>query len=426
MISHHPPHLMQAIQNAAIPLALKRNQYHHLLNQIGDARFVLIGEATHGTEEFYQSRIEITQALITEKGFQAVAIEGDWPSAYRVHQYIQGKADNDPLADFKRFPNWMWRNYAVSEFINWLKTYNAALALKERIGFYGLDLYSLYDSMQAVIDYLLTVDPEGAHAAKKRYACFDHCQLEPQEYGYLTSTGIKESCLKQVTEQLNEMQLRRQDYIKDEQLEEQEAYFIAQQNARVVKNAENYYRSMFTNHITSWNVRDTHMAETVQILAGYLATRHQQPAKIVIWAHNSHVGDARATEVGERGEINIGQLIREQFPETYLIGYSTYEGTVTAASEWGERAECKKVNPGISESYEELFHEVKTPNFMLDVGRDKALQHYFTLSRLERAIGVVYLPTTERISHYYFTQLAKQFDTIIHFDKTTALRPLDA
>lgn len=419
--------LINIINNDAKELSNQNNDYSILLDKIGDSRFVLLGEATHGTHEFYQARIEITQELINKKNFMAVVIEGDWPDTYGIHRYLQGKSAKnnwqDALMNFKRFPIWMWRNKTLPPFLQWLRNYNDGISLSQKIGFYGMDLYSLNSSMEAVINYLSTVDEEAAKHARLRYACFDHIKTDPQTYGYLTSVGIKKSCIKESVEQFLEIQHHAMDYIQHDGNDE---YFYAAQNARLVKNAEHYYRSMFEGHIPSWNIRDQHMAETINVLADHLENRFNKPAKIIIWAHNSHIGDARATEVSERGEVNIGQLVREQHDrDTYLIGFSTNHGTVTAASDWDEPAECKNINPGLEGSYEELFHQVSYKNFLLNLRGNKELEHYLHIPRLQRAIGVIYRPETERESHYFFTKLPYQFDAIIHFDKTTAVEPLD-
>jgi erythromycin esterase-like protein len=423
--------LIDVIADVAEPLSKQADKYSSLLDKIGNARFVLLGEASHGTHEFYQARIEITQQLIEKKNFMAVTIEGDWPDAYRIHRYLQGVGSeedcNQALGDFTRFPTWMWRNTTLPPFLKWLRRYNDNLSSPSaKIGFYGLDLYSLYSSMQAVINYLSKVDPEAVERARLRYACFDHTKPDPQNYGYLTSLGIKKSCIKEAIEQLLDLQHHAFDYVQQDGITKEEEYFYATQNARLVKNAESYYRAMFEGHALSWNVRDHHMAETLNSLADHLENRFRKPAKLIVWAHNSHVGDARATEMGTQGEVNIGQLIREQHDaDVYSIGFSTYKGFVTAASNWDAPAECKKVNPGLEGSYEELFHDVNQDNFLLDLHGNGKLEHYLHLPRLQRAIGVIYRPETERISHYFFTRLPYQFDSIIHFDQTTALEPLD-
>lgn len=409
------------------PISTTENKYDKLLNSIGNSRYVLIGEATHGTHEFYKIRAEITQKLILEKGFMAVCIEGDWPDAYYIHRYLQGQGNKnnceEVLKKFTRFPQWMWGNKTLVPFLQWLRTYNDSV--QNKIGFYGLDLYSLNASMQAVINYLDKADPEAAKRARYRYACFDHLGLDPQAYGYLASKGIK-SCTKETMEQLLEFQSKSfQDTRNNGAVEEELLY--ATQNARVVKDAEKYYRTMFDSTELSWNVRDTHMFETLNVISDYLEDRFKKPAKIVVWAHNSHVGDARATEMSERNEVNIGQLTREQhgIKDTYLIGFSTYKGFVTAAYDWGQPAEHRVVNPGLQGSYEDLFHQLKYQNFILNLNQYKEIEHYFHITRLQRAIGVIYRPETERISHYFFTRLPYQFDSIIHIDETTAVQPLD-
>lgn len=423
--------LVSVITDAAMPLAHNDNKYDALLDKIGDARFVLMGEATHGTQEFYQARIEISKQLIEKKNFMAIAIEGDWPDVYHIHRYIQGighKRDwHEAFAGFKRFPMWMWRNAVLPPFIKWLRNYNDHLSSPAtKVGFYGLDLYSLNSSMEAVINYLMMVDPEEAERARVRYACFDHMKIDPQNYGYLVTQGIKKTCIKESVEQLLALQHHAFEYIRHGGMTNEDEFFYAAQNARLVKNAEKYYRSMFEGHVLSWNIRDQHMAETLNVLADHLENRFKKPAKIILWAHNSHVGDARATEVSAQGEVNVGQLVRENHDkDTFLIGFSTNHGTVTAASGWDQPAQRININPGLEGSYEELFHQVKYDNFLLDLQNNKILEHYLQIPRLQRAIGVIYRPETERSSHYFFTRLPYQFDCVIHFDKTTAVEPLD-
>ncbi len=428
MNTHIQTKLVAVLNHALIPLKEQGESFQHLISKIGDARFVLIGEASHGTQEFYQARIKITQQLIKEHGFMAVAIEGDWPDAYKVHRYLHGEGSKkDPiqaLDKFQRFPTWMWRNTTIPPFISWLREHNDALDPKQKIGFYGLDLYSLNSSMHAVIDFLMQINPEAAEQAKKRYACFDHTGTDPQLYGYLIKKGVKKSCLNEAVAELVELQHQEFKYTQDGAT--QDDYFFATQNARLVKNAEHYYRTMLDGYVPSWNIRDQHMAETLNVLADHLEQRFDKPAKIIVWAHNSHVGDARATEMGSRGELNLGQLVREQHNgHTYSIGFSTYDGYVTAASNWDEPAEQKQVIPAFPGSYEELFHEADSKHFLLDLEDSPKLEYFFKVPRLQRAIGVIYRPDTERFSHYFFTYLPYQFDSIIHFDKTNALEPLD-
>ncbi len=418
-------HLISLINQNAIPIV--SSNYSSLLDNIGDSRFVLIGEATHGTHEFYQTRIEITQQLIKEKGFMAVAIEGDWPDSHRVHRFIQGRSDDTSISaldDFQRFPRWMWSNTTMPPFLEWLRNYNDSSTNQETIGFYGLDLYSLNASMQAVINYLTKVDPHAAEQAKNKYACFDHMNVDPQMYAYLTNSKVKKSCIAEVLNVLYELQHHAFRFTHNRGVMAEDDYFFAEQNARVVKDAESYYRSMFEGHITSWNIRDKHMTDTLNLLADHLEHRFNKPAKIIIWAHNSHVGDARAMEMGWEGELNIGQLIREQHTDSYSIGFSTYDGFVTAASNWDEPAQQKEIVPALQGSYEELFHQANYPHFILNLIQNEELEHLLKIPRLQRAIGVIYRPETERQSHYYMTQLPYQFDSIIHWDKTSALKML--
>lgn len=420
--------LIEVIHDAAVPITDSVGKYDELVEKIGHARFVLMGEASHGTHEFYQARIDITKQLIEKKGFMAVMIEGDWPDAYRVHRYLQGQGDArmsaQALDDFNRFPTWMWKNTTIPPFLQWLRAYNDNTTATNKVGFYGLDLYSLNSSMQCVIQYLNKVDPGAAKYAKNQYSCFDHLNVEPQLYGYLASSGSKKSCMDEAIQLCCELQHRAFAYLQQDGMASEDEYFFALQNARVVKNAETYYRAMYSGRVSSWNIRDRHMAETINILADHLEHQRNLPAKIIIWAHNSHVGDARATEMSGIGEVNIGQLMREQHMDTCSIGFSTHHGFVTAATDWDTPALCCAISPGFSESYEELFHHVPCQQFILNLAGDETLDHYLKIPRLQRAIGVIYRPETERQSHYYFTRLPYQFDSIIHIDKTSAVQPL--
>jgi len=401
---------------------------------IGDARIVLIGESSHGTHEFYEARAEITKWLIEEKDFNAVAAEADWPDAYRVNRYVRGLGDDssadEALQGFERFPAWMWRNVVVRDFTGWLCRHNQRCAVDgvRQAGFYGLDLYSLHRSMREVITYLDAVDPKAAARARARYACFDHSSgNDGQAYGYAAAFGAGPSCERQAVEQLVELQRNALSYLShDSQLAEDELFY-AQQNAVTVRNAEAYYRGMFSGRTTSWNMRDTHMAETLKALLTHL-DRHSgaEPARIVVWAHNSHVGDARATEVSADGQLTIGQLVREQYgDDSRLIGFSTYRGTVTAASEWGGVAERKAVRPALNGSLEELLHETGKDAFLVPMHDGSPAEKALDVVRLARAIGVIYLPQTERQSHYFHVRPSDQYDAMIHIDTTRALEPLE-
>ena len=425
MVAKHEQHLINAIRRSAHPLTGKDTDFDPLLKMIGDCRFVLIGEATHGTHEFYRLRAQITKRLIAEKGFTAVAVEADWPDAYRVNQFVRFEGEDeeavDALAGFQRFPAWMWRNADVLDFVGWLRNYNEHRHSK-RVGFYGLDLYSLHASIRAVLDFLDKVDPEAAQRARYRYACFDNFGEDSQAYGYAASFGLNRTCENEVVGQWMEMRRRAAELASRDGRVARDAFFFAEQNARLVKNAEEYYRAMFHERISSWNLRDSHMAETLDALAQHLGTK----AKIVVWAHNSHLGDARATEMEQRGELNLGQLVRQRFgDEAALIGFTTYTGTVTAASGWEAPAERKHVRPALPGSYEALFHETGIQNFLLRLSRREEVASLLREPRLERAIGVIYLPRSERVSHYFHAQLSDQFDAILHFDETRAVEPLE-
>ncbi len=419
-----------AVREGARPLEGKAHDYDELLKLIHEARFCLLGEATHGTHEFYRDRAEITKRLIKEKGFTAVAVEADWPDAFRVNRYVRGLSDdrdaNEALGGFKRFPTWMWRNTVVLDFVEWLREYNASLSEKAtKVGFYGLDLYSLYTSIESVLTYLNKVDPAAAKRALYRYSCFEHFAEDTQAYGYAANFGIAESCEREVIEQLVELRRRAADYASLDGRIAEDEFFFAEQNARLVLNAERYYRTMFRGRVESWNLRDRHMAETLDALVTHLNSQGQA-AKVAVWEHNSHLGDARATYMAAYGELNVGQLVRERYgPEAMLIGFMTYKGTVTAASEWDAAAERKRVRPALEDSYEAAFHEVSMPNFLLPLRDSGPASIAVRDPRLERAIGVIYLPQTERQSHYFDARLSDQFDAVIHFDETRALQPLE-
>ena len=421
--------LADAIAATALPLTGASDALDPILDQIGDARVVMIGESTHGSHDFYKLRAELTKRLIRERGFGAVAGEADWPDAYRVNRYVRGAgADRDAteaLGDFRRFPQWMWRNADVLDFVGWLRSHNDARDPARRVGFYGLDLYSLHGSMAAVLAHLARTDPPAAARARARYACFEHFGHDPQRYAHATGMGLGEDCERQVIGQLRELQAAREHEVRRAGLLVDDEHFAAEQNARVVANAEAYYRTMFHGHVASWNLRDTHMADTLDALLGHLDRRNAR-SKIVVWAHNSHVGDGAATQMGELGEHTLGQLCRRHHPaETYLLGLTTHSGTVTAATDWDEPAERKVVRPSLAESYEMLFHQTGVPRFFLPLAELGEAAGGLREERLYRAIGVVYRPETERISHYLRTRLPSQFDAVIHIDETRALEPLE-
>jgi erythromycin esterase-like protein len=424
--------LIAAIASAAHPMTGAPGEHDALLELVGNARFVLLGEATHGTHEFYHERARITQRLIAEQGFNAVAVEADWPDAYRVNRHVRGTGtdtgSDQALGGFKRFPTWMWRNTEVVAFVDWLRAFNQAAASPAAMaGFYGLDLYSLFASMGEVLRYLDRVDPNAARRARRRYACFDHFGSNSQRYGYAAGFGVSDSCEKAVVSQLLELQTHAAAYLRQDGQQASDELFHAKQNARLVMNAEEYYRTMFRGRVSSWNLRDRHMMDTLDALDQHLTESLGKPARIVVWAHNSHIGDARATEAGRQGEWTLGQLARQRYgDDTRLIGFTTSRGMVTAASEWDGHAERKRVRPALPGSYEHAFHQSGIARFMLPLANRSAAARALVKPRLERAIGVIYLPRSERQSHYFYASLPHQFDAVLHIDETRAVEPLES
>ena len=420
-------HLVASARSAAQPFNATWRDHSALLDRINSARIVLIGEASHGTQDFYHLRASITKYLIEHHGLNAVAVEADWPDAYRVNRFVRGEDPdedaNSALSGFERFPAWMWRNTEVLSFVRWLREWNDEHP-RNKVGFYGLDLYSLTTSIQAVISYLDKIDPEAARRARDRYACFDHFAGDTHAYGYAVSAGIIEPCEEDVVKQLLDIRNRFGNYVGERGPGAEDEFFFAEQNARLAANAEEYYRAMFRGRHSSWNIRDTHMADTLDELLRYLGDRSGVRARVAVWAHNSHLGDARATEMGERGELNLGQLMRERHgDDVRSIGFTTFDGTVTAASNWDAHSERKAVRPALAGSIESVMHDVGIPQFIMHLD-DEHLAG-FASPLLERAIGVIYRPQTERQSHYFNARITDQFDALIHVDRSTALVPLE-
>ena len=421
--------ILDTVREAAQPIEGSANDYDSLLAFIGDAKVVLLGEASHGTTEFYRSRAQITKRLICDKGFSAIAVEADWPDAYRVNRFVKGdNKDADAswaLSGFKRFPTWMWRNAEVLQFLTWLRVHNDSLVPADRVGFYGLDLYSLHASMECVLRYLDNIDPDAARRARDRYACFTQFGDDPQRYGYAAGFGLRPSCEEEAISQLIDLQRNSLLHSRMDEFAALDRFFDAEQNARVVKDAEEYYRAMFGDSVASWNLRDQHMMETFVALSRHLGLR-QAPAKMVVWAHNSHVGDARATAMGQAGEWNIGQLARQRYgDDCRSIGFTTYSGTVTAASEWDGPTRTIPVRPARADSYESLMHDTEIPAFTLNLKKPSRVADSLRTPMRERAIGVIYRPESELASHYFKAALSDQFDAIIHFDESCAVEPIE-
>ncbi|MGZ5914341.1 MAG: erythromycin esterase family protein [Hyphomicrobium sp.] len=392
--------------------------------RIGKVRIVLIGEATHGTSEFYRLRERLTRALIDKQGFNFVAIEGDWPDVARIDHYVRHfEFSPSEWTAFARFPTWMWRNDEVRSFVDWLREHNTHKEPSRRAAFHGLDLYSLHNSIRSVLDYLEGVDPAAAKIARERYGCLTPWQADPATYGRAAITGSYRSCENEVAVMLAGILARGREYA----LRDGERYFDAVQNARLVANAERYYRTMYYGSRASWNLRDTHMFETLKTLLDFYGPE----SKAVVWAHNSHIGDASATEMSIRGEHNLGQLCRREFGNrAFLIGFGTDRGTVAAASDWDAPMQVMSVRPAAARSYERACHaaseELGAARFMLSMGKSSpaGLIESLEVPRLERAIGVIYRPETELASHYFQAVLPRQFDEYIWFDETRAVTPI--
>ncbi len=419
-ISKDDPELSRMILENCQPFEfIETADLEPLLDRIGDARVVLLGEASHGTSQFYQMRELITRALIETKGFSLVGIEGDWPDAARIDQYVRHfEFPPSQWTAFARFPTWMWRNREVHDFVDWLRHHNTDREPDERVAFYGLDLYSLHRSINLVLDYLKDVDPEAAKIGRLRYGCLTPWQADPATYGHAALSGTYKSCEHEVVKMLMEMRANQPEYTR----QDGERYFDALQNAKLVADAEKYYRIMYYGSRASWNLRDSHMFSTLNSLLDF----HGPQSKAIVWAHNSHIGNAAATDMSYRGEINIGQLCRDQFGDKcYSIGFATHTGTVAAASEWNGAMEIKDVVPSLPNSFERLCHDAECPKFFLPLRDCESVELRDKLSRgrLERAIGVIYKPETELESHYFEARLTNQFDELIWFDETSAVTP---
>ena len=419
----HRSHVKSVLRECAEPFSLARGaDLGSLVERIAEARVVLLGEATHGTSEFYRMRAEITRELVLRKGFGIIAVEADWPDAARIDQYVRERpVSPGNWQTFARFPSWMWRNTEMREFIDWLREWNMEREPAQRVRFAGLDLYGLYNSIAEVLAYLDTVDAEAARKARERYGCLTPWQSDPAAYGRAALTGSYKSCERDVVRMLEDLMERRMEALR----REDEPLFDAVRNAVSIADGELYYRVMYYGAHSSWNLRDRHMFQTLRSLLEFYGA----DSKAVVWEHNSHVGDASATEMAARGELNVGQLCRQQFGQAaYLVGFGTDHGTVAAASHWDGPMERKRVRPSDPRSYEWLCHETGIESFLLALRQPRRarLRTELMEERLERAIGVIYRPETELASHYFHAVLPDQFDEYVWFDATEAVHPLVA
>ncbi|TFK57397.1 hypothetical protein OE88DRAFT_129051 [Heliocybe sulcata] len=457
-MSQHPKDILAPYM---YPLALDQRAYDPLLSAIGDAEVVLIGDGSHGTYEFYAHRANITKRLIEEKGFNAVAVEADWPDAFRVNRYIHGlgniKSARDSLRDFERFPKWMWKNEVMPHFIEYLRQHNDRVTrdtndLSQTVSFFGMDLYSLHRSAEAVVKYLEEVDPEAAKRAKKQYNCFERFGEDTTQYAMAVQFGMKKPCEREVVKVLEDLVKKNKQYI-DDQLPDganrtthpREEQFMAEMNALVVKDSEEYYRKMMSDEDT-WNLRDDHFARTLVKIREHLGPQStdgtSRPAKLVVWAHNSHIGDARHTDMGwRRGELNVGQRCRELFgaANVFALGFLANRGTVTAAPNWDEEPRLYQLNPPHERSIEKVFDQAASDDFYVvtqrivktgkganqKVQESEALSAYLNEPRYQRFIGVIYRPYTEIPSHYSKCSIAKQYDAVAHLKYSRGILPLE-
>jgi erythromycin esterase-like protein len=412
--------VQRTIADLALPLN-DANDLDPLLERIGPARYVLLGEASHGTADYYDWRRRLSERLIAEKGFNFIAVEGDWPDCYRVNRYVKGRPNSGDSAqqvlhEFNRWPTWMWANEEVVELTEWLRSHNDSLPEEQKAGFFGLDVYSLWESMDAVMHYLQTTAPDAIKAARQAFQCFEPFDYDPQEYARATM-WVPETCEDEVVHLLQEIRRQAPLY----QLDGHEDYFNAEQNALVIRNAEHYYRTMVRGDASSWNLRDGHMVETLNRLMDH----HGPDAKAIVWEHNTHVGDARYTDMADDGMYNVGQLVRQQHMDAgvVLVGFSSYRGTVIAGDYWGAQMRKMPVPPGRPGSWEEALHDAVGVNSLLlldDIPEDSPLME----PRGHRAIGVVYRPQMEAYGNYVPTILPRRYDALIYLDETCALHPL--
>jgi len=413
--------ILDVLDRASTPLE-DTEDLDPLMEYIGDSRYVLLGEASHGTHEYYTWRAKITQRLIQEKGFSFVGVEGDWPDCYRLNRFAKGYFNSgydiyNLMNNFNRWPTWMWANWETAAFLDWLKSHNEGLPTNQKVGFYGLDVYSFRESMQAIIDYLEKADPEALKTAKKAMSCFEPYSSDEGQTYARASAVVPELCEKEVLKMLTEIRSKVENYNSDA-----ENVMSTEQNAFVARNAEKYYRAMIKSGPTSWNIRDRHMVTTLERLMKY----HGTQSKTVIWEHNTHIGDARATDMADEGMVNVGQLLREQFAMDGVVsvGFGSYKGSVIAGRNWGAEMRKIKVPEAVEGSFEHAFHLASDGEnrllIMNKIKEEKCLSGEIG----HRAIGVVYNPEYEKIGNYVPTVIPKRYDAFLFLDETTALHPI--
>jgi erythromycin esterase-like protein len=407
---------------AAVPIRFAESDYNDIIRALSDARFVLLGESTHGTHEYYRERARISERLIRERGFNAVLIEGDWSPTYRVNQYVRGLGSDSSaeqaLGGYTRFPRWMWGNTDFRDFVERVRAYNLTQPAERRVGIYGMDVYDIFDAADAVVAYLRGADPAAARRAERQYACFKPFHRDTADYGASTRGG--RSC----KDEAAAVEAEVQRIARPTGAAEVEAHFAARRAAASVLAGEEYFRTAYTGSM-AWNARDRRMAQNVEAAVEHLSSLSGQPGKAVVWSHNSHTGDARATYAANRGELTLGQLMRERHGNSaFLLGFLTHGGTVMAAPEWDRPGRVYTVRPALADSDAGLFHTLGIPNFSLLLRRDAELKALLGEPRLQRAIGVIYAPQSERQSHYFDARLSEQFDAVIYFDQTKAVTPI--
>jgi erythromycin esterase len=412
--------LIESIRTQALPLD-NIEDLDPLVERIGGAKFVLLGEASHGTAEYYDWRRRLSERLIRDKGFSFIAVEGDWPDCYRLNRYVKGRANSggsaaEVLHEFERWPTWMWANDEVVELAEWLHEFNATRPEQQKAGLYGLDVYSLWESMDAVLAYLHRTQVDAVEAARQAFACFEPYGRDEQEYARATMWAPA-SCEEDVVRMLHELRLDRPKY----QHDGREEFFNAEQNAIVARNAEHYYRTMVRGGAASWNVRDGHMVESLNRLVDF----HGEDCKAIVWEHNTHIGDARYTDMAAEGMVNVGELVRQQHGAdgVVLVGFGSYRGTVIAGDYWGAPMRKMPVPPGRPSSWEELLHHALGADSLLLFDRQTESEAWLE-PRGHRAIGVVYRPEVDAYGNYVPTVLPRRYDALIYLDETRALHPL--